>query len=247
MNKEIFTKQWLPYLKQHWFKLGLGVLVIFVFLKKDFSFQLNLRAPQQIEKGAPQHHTTHKKKEILTDNMDAQLTKNETPIVDKFKMAFWGDSDQTSKNYQEFMELSDEVNEAYMKRFAHVAVTEYQKFGIPASIILSNALLKSLGGGRALATSSNNHFALPCTNSWEGKEINYEGKCYRSYSSAWNSFRDHSLFLTTGKYESLQKIGSKDYKAWARALGKTELADSGNYAKNLITIIEKYQLNQLDE
>lgn len=248
MQKGILGQQVLPYIKRHWFKLGLGALVIFVFLKKDFSFQINLRAPQNIEQPtSPIQQTARKKKEILTDNSTTSIAKKESPVIDKLSMLFIGGEEKSDERFAEFMTISDAKKEAYMKRFAHVAVTEMKKFDIPASIVLGSALLQSQAGQRDVATNSNNHFALSCTSDWRGSEKNYQGKCYREYDSAWASFRDHTLYLTTGKNASFKKLGRTNYQDWATAMGKTDLNESGNLAKNLVTVIEQYQLHQLDE
>ncbi|MFK7936625.1 MAG: glucosaminidase domain-containing protein [Saprospiraceae bacterium] len=248
MQKGILGQQVLPYIKRHWFKLGLGALVIFVFLKKDFSFQINLRAPQNIEQQiAPSQQTARKKKEVLTDASATPVAKKKSPVIDKLSMLFIGGEEKSDGHFKEFMAISDSKKETYMKRFAHIAVAEMEKYGIPASIVLSSALLQSQAGQRDVALNSNNHFATPCTSDWRGSEESYQGKCYREYDSAWGSFRDHTLFLTTGKNTSFKKLGRTNYKDWAQAIGKTDLNESGHLGKNLITIIEQYQLHQLDE
>jgi len=247
MQKGIFGQKLLPYIKRHWFKLSLGALVIFIFLKKDFSFQINLRAPQDIEQQYPSQQTARKKKEILTDSSTSQTAQKESPVIDKISMLFIGGEEKKDERFKEFMAVSDSKKEAYMKRFAHVAVTEMKKFGIPASITLASALIHSQAGQRDLSLNSNNHFAIPCTKDWRGSEQSYQSKCYREYDSAWASFRDHTLYLTTGKNTSFKKLGATKYKDWANAIGKTELNESGNLSQNLVTVIEQYQLNQLDE
>ena len=73
-----------------------------------------------------------------------------------------------------------------------------------------------------------------------------EGNCYRKYESAWMSFRDNSLLLTTGEYASLRSLGSTDYKAWANQLDKMGYSPLDNFAAQLIHIIEHYGLSALD-
>ena len=50
----------------------------------------------------------------------------------------------------------------YVKRFAQVAKTEMDKFGIPASITLAQGLLESNVGESRLSTNNNNHFGVKC-------------------------------------------------------------------------------------
>ena len=46
----------------------------------------------------------------------------------------------------------------FIKRFAHGAITEQKKYGIPASITMANALLNSWAGQAPWAKEGNNIF-----------------------------------------------------------------------------------------
>ena len=48
--------------------------------------------------------------------------------------------------------------EKYIDRFKKVAMTEHQKFGIPASITLAQGILESGAGKSLLTKKTNNHF-----------------------------------------------------------------------------------------
>jgi len=50
----------------------------------------------------------------------------------------------------------------YIQRFAKVAKSEMDKYGIPASIKLAQGLLESQAGASRLATKNNNHFGIKC-------------------------------------------------------------------------------------
>lgn len=138
--------------------------------------------------------------------------------------------------------------QSFCKRFEQTAITERKKFGIPSSIILANAILHSHAGKRNLTIEANNHFALRATTDWRGKVIRSKRKNYRQYETAWLSFRDHSLFLSSGKYALLSKQHSPtDYKNWARAIQRLGFAtDIPNLADELVKTIEKYQLQKFD-
>ena len=47
-------------------------------------------------------------------------------------------------------------------------------------------------------------------------------------------------------YRKLLKFG-KDYRAWARGLREYGYATDATYDKKLISVIEKYELNRLDD
>jgi len=66
------------------------------------------------------------------------------------------------------------------------------------------------------------------------------------YTSAWESYRAHSLFLQNKRYQSLQATGS-NYKEWAVGLQKAGYATDKEYANKLIQLIENLELYRYDE
>lgn len=133
--------------------------------------------------------------------------------------------------------------EAFLKRFAHVAVSERKKFGIPASIILASAYANSQAGQRETALAANNFFALSCAEGWEGETTQISGQCVRKYETAWASFRDYSIHLSSQEwFGSLKKSSGKDWKKWVEKLGSEGVAN----AKEMRQVIEAYRLEDLD-
>jgi flagellum-specific peptidoglycan hydrolase FlgJ len=145
--------------------------------------------------------------------------------------------------------LDKATKAAYLKRFAKVAIAEKEKYGIPASLILANALHQSFAGTRSAALQANNHFGLPCSENWAGTTATLDGACVRKYENAWSSFRDHSLLLSSGKFGQLKQFGNKDYKAWAKGLQKLGYpsVNSDYLAADLVAIIETWGLARLDD
>jgi len=137
-----------------------------------------------------------------------------------------------------------EKAEAFLKRFAKVAVSERKQFGIPASVLLACAFVNSQAGQLETSKAAHNIFALPCSQEWEGGTTRINGKCVRKYETAWASFRDFSIHLSSQEwYGSLKKSAGKDWRKWADKLGKEDVAD----AKALKKVIEEYQLDELDQ
>jgi len=138
----------------------------------------------------------------------------------------------------------------FIKRFAKTAVTEMEKYGIPASITLAQGMTESNYAQSRLSKKANNYFGIKCHGGWKGKRIYHDddkkGECFRKYPSAWWSFRDHSKFLQSSRYQSLYKYKIKDYKSWAKGLKKAGYATNPKYASLLIDKIEKYQLWRYD-
>jgi len=242
------------YLKKNWFKISLGILLLFLVLKKDFSFQINLNSPieqeipvQEEEQYFPKAEK-RTKRETFTDKLgDKELSLEHPPVEESFDLspfARLGTSDNTLENQLKRVDI--ELVKAYIKRFAHVAENEQIKFKIPASITLANALLQSQAGQHPIAQKNNNNFGLLCTKDWIGSTVEWQGNCLRDYENAWTSFRDHSLFLTTGPNASLPQLGEENYKGWAKALEKMDFAGQKNIANQVIQTIEKYQLYRFD-
>lgn len=147
--------------------------------------------------------------------------------------------------------FSQSKTDLYIEKYVDLAVSEMNKFGVPASITLSQGILESGNGESYLATQGNNHFGIKC-HGWEGAEIyaddDVENECFRKYKKAKQSYRDHSLFLSKrGRYSSLFELELTDYKGWAKGLMKAGYATSPTYAEKLISIIERYDLHQFDK
>lgn len=150
------------------------------------------------------------------------------------------------------------VQERYIEQYKQVAIIEMDRSKIPASIKMAQALFESQSGRSELATQANNHFGIKCKNTWSGdtyqykdddldKEGNLTYSCFRSYSSAIDSYKDHSDFLIgRSRYQELFSLPIDDYKAWAYGLKKCGYATDPLYAEKIIRVIEKYNLDLLD-
>jgi hypothetical protein len=144
------------------------------------------------------------------------------------------------------------TRQQYINRYAKVAIAEMNRFHIPASITMAQGCLESGDGNSSLARDANNHFGIKCNNGWIGKRVRHDDdsrrECFRKYKSAWESYRDHSLFLRNNvRYASLFKLNITDYKGWARGLRKAGYATDPRYPERLIRIIEQYRLYDLDK
>lgn len=144
----------------------------------------------------------------------------------------------------------------YAELYKHIAVSEMDRTGIPASIKMAQGILESGVGESDLATTANNHFGIKCGGDvWTGKthyvwDDEVVKSCFRVYSSVEESYIAHSEFLRNPKkafrYGALFKLDKTDYRGWAHGLQKAGYATSKTYAKNLISIIERLQLYKLD-
>lgn len=139
----------------------------------------------------------------------------------------------------------------YVEQWRTTAVQQMIQYKIPASITMAQAILESGSGNSELARKGNNHFGIKC-HDWEGEKMylddDAKGECFRVYTSADESYVDHSDFLKTKKrYANLFALEQTDYKSWAKGLKEAGYATNPKYPELLIGIIEDLKLNELDQ
>ena len=154
--------------------------------------------------------------------------------------------------FSSFFIFSQSKTENYIYKYSDAAITEMERYGIPASITLAQGILESGNGESRLAVEGKNHFGIKCHNNWNGETIieddDEKGECFRKYSKVSESFRDHSLFLSErGRYSFLFGYKKLDYKKWAKGLKKAGYATNPNYESLLIDLIERYELYTFDK
>lgn len=150
------------------------------------------------------------------------------------------------------MSVTSEVVAAYIQQFKETAKDNMRTHGIPSSITLAQGVLESGAGYGTLAKNANNHFGIKCHTGWTGESVFHDDdtaqECFRKYQHPSESYRDHSLFLTSrSRYASLFKLDKSDYVAWANGLRAAGYATDVKYPEKLIGIIERYELYKFDE
>lgn len=153
----------------------------------------------------------------------------------------------------------DESTLSYIDRYAHYAVEEMNRSGIPASIILAQGIHESNSGKSPLAVQARNHFGIKCKYYWKGStyyhkddDYNREGElirsCFRAYREVRESYRDHTEFLmNTSYYEKLFSYSKHSYTEWAHGLKQSGYATDPRYAEKLIYLIKTYELTRFDQ
>ena len=235
MNKQAVTKNISNFILNNWFKLIIISAGVYIIFQKDMSFTVNFNAPFQEKTEQKEDSPVIAKGEKERYSVDAQKLAAKSGGLEKFEIPFFTKKTVKINHLQELEKVSEETQMAYLKRFAHVAVSERKKYGIPSSIILANALLHSYAGNSKSANSANNHFDLE------------ENGQLAQFENAWSGFRAHSQYITTGEFSDLRKLSKTDYKSWAKGLEDLGYNQEENLAQNLLTLIDKIQLYELDE
>ena len=198
-----------------WLKLGVVALAVFILIKKDIQFSINMKAPLAagLEEG-------YSHQDAATDELGFVQS-----------VAMRSSTSRSAAALPSVEELNEAKVKAYIKRFSRVASAEMEKYGIPASIKMAQGILESHAGTLPASAQNNNHFGVPLAG--------------KSYNSAWENWRTHSL-LIKDKFSDLFQHGTS-YRKWANALASVPYNRDKHYAKKLIDLIEKYQLYLLDE
>lgn len=139
----------------------------------------------------------------------------------------------------------------YIARYEKIAKEDMLIYGIPASITLGQGILESGAGTGPLSAQANNHFGIKCHLEWNGPSVKYDDdeadECFRKYTNPEESYRDHSMFLTSRtRYSNLFKLGKDDYKGWSKGLKAAGYATDPLYPAKLISLIERYDLQKYD-
>ena len=144
----------------------------------------------------------------------------------------------------------NQTYQEYFNQYKDIAIEQMKKYHIPASITLAQGVFESGAGRSELATMGNAHFGIKC-NGWTGRKVYHDddarNECFRAYNSAYESYEDHSKFLSgSQRYRQLFNLDITDYKGWARGLKAAGYATNPQYANKLIEIIQLYKLYQYD-
>ena len=144
----------------------------------------------------------------------------------------------------------NERYQQYIDQYKDIAIEQMLRWKIPASITLAQGIFESGAGSSELTRKGNNHFGIKC-HEWKGRTVYHDddqrNECFRAYDSPYQSFEDHSRFLSNGKrYQSLFSLKLTDYRGWARGLKAAGYATNPRYADQLIELIQLYQLYKYD-
>lgn len=212
------------FFKTNWFYVALSLMILGAILRKTIFSGASVQAQAQ----SPEKYT-------------AARSGQEEGI------SLFGGIASGPKPEHRLPDIEAAVAEPFLRRFGKVTPGEQQKFGVPASVLLAAAYVNSYAGQRELAASANNYFALPCSGDWQGRSITQEGRCYRQYERAWDSFRDFSQLLKAQSwFAETRKSAGKDWKIWVKQLDGKGLSDVENFGAEMEKVIRAYRLFELD-
>ncbi|MGA1582639.1 MAG: glucosaminidase domain-containing protein [Saprospiraceae bacterium] len=257
MNTLTHSFNWSVWFAYNWHRVLL-VLVAFTFLNREGllqSFSPLTQIGAHTESNRPAYADTRAMPVYVVNSEKPPIVKHQT--MNASLMSLLADkASETSthtvpaaapKNEAPALAFNGADVEEFLDRFGDVARNEHHRYGVPASVTLAAALLQSKAGITNAAKSVNNFFQLPCTNDWIGPEQHISGHCLRKYETAWLSFRDHTLFLTSGRFADIkERFDPQDYKSWCMEMEARGYPGGPQIAQSLIRTIEQYQLTNWD-
>jgi LysM repeat protein len=131
----------------------------------------------------------------------------------------------------------------YIEKYTQKAQELMLNNKVPASLILAVAIHESAAGTSKIAKHLNNHFGFKGPNS--NTEIQ---SAYRDFTDVDSSYNYFISFLKSRKKinQLFDKLDQYDFRSWAKGLQKGGYAHSRIWAVQVIGIINKYKLYELD-
>ncbi len=149
-------------------------------------------------------------------------------------------SAQTAKN----------TSQSYIEQFKDNAISIMRETGIPASIILGIAMHESANGNSNIAQKLNNQFGMKGS----GGSVYYKNKkkvrsSYKKYDSIFDSFRDFARVITQRRERGAisSELTATEYEKWVKSIQRSGYASSKKWAAQVLAIIRKHELNELDK
>lgn len=142
------------------------------------------------------------------------------------------------------------TSQSYIQKFKDNAIRIMHESGVPASIILAVAMHESGNGNSFIARSLNNQFGMKGSDSHvvvkNKKKVRTN---YKRYDSVLESFNDFARIMTVRpQFAHLsQNLTHYDYKAWAKGIQRSGYCSDHTWSKQVMGIINKYQLYMFDE
>lgn len=142
----------------------------------------------------------------------------------------------------------------FFKSYARIAMEHQKKYGIPASVTLSQMAWESGYGNSDLARRGKNFFGIKASREWLAKGKPYsvhdddrKNEKFCNYSTVEESIDHHSRLLMSDRYRKCRQCDSTDYHGWLVALKKGGYATAKDYVKSVEQIITRYKLYLYDQ
>lgn len=141
----------------------------------------------------------------------------------------------------------------FFKRYAKAAMRQQIKYGIPASVILSQMALESKWGNSSLAQAGFNYFGIKASRDWLVSGLPYSlhnddrrNEKFCTFPSPEASIEYHSRLLMSKRYSRCWKYLPTDYHNWLIGIKASGYATAKNYVAKCEDIIKQHKLYLYD-
>jgi flagellum-specific peptidoglycan hydrolase FlgJ len=151
---------------------------------------------------------------------------------------------------------------AFLTTATATARTSQRRHGVPASVVIAQAVLETGWGTSDLSRSNRNYFGMTCgaagagpvaTGCRSGPDRVCDRKgcrrtilSFRVYRSMGDSFTDHGRFLSTDERYRRAYAARGNPETFVKRMAKAGYATDPRYADRLIRIMSKYRLKRHD-
>lgn len=124
--------------------------------------------------------------------------------------------------------------EDYIEKYHVFAIYVQEKYKVPASICLAQAILESGYGTSNIAQTKKNHFGMTIKNG------------FKQYKTVFESYDDYGKYFNRTSYCCNWPHDNLTAEVWAYKLKQCKYAHAVHYDKELLKIIYKYKLKKYD-
>jgi flagellum-specific peptidoglycan hydrolase FlgJ len=152
---------------------------------------------------------------------------------------------------------------AFLGTVAPAARTSQRRYGVPASVVIAQAVLETGWGSSEMARTARNYFGMTCGPNGGGPiasgcvtgsdRVCDRTGCrpstasFRVYRTMADSFADHGRQLKTNKrYKSAYKARSRP-ATFVKRMARAGYATDPGYAQRVIAIMNKYKLSKYNK
>jgi flagellar protein FlgJ len=152
---------------------------------------------------------------------------------------------------------------AFLAMVATAARTSQRRYGIPASVVIAQAVQETGWGTSELARTARNHFGMTCGSVGRGpvaigcrtgperfcdrSGCRRESASFRVYRATADSFRDHGRQLSTHPRYRHAIAANSHPETFVKRMAQAGYATDPHYAERLILIMRKYRLYRYDK
>ena len=134
------------------------------------------------------------------------------------------------------------TQQEFIETLAPTAQKMSKNYGVPASILLSQAVYESNYGSSLLSVKYHNIYSLP--GKWQYQKVDFA--VFKNWSSSMMTYLEELRQGTWGESTYKEVAGTTSYKVAAEKLQAAGFSSDPDYAKHLISIIETYHLSKYD-